>query len=111
MTESGISTAPEQVEPSIRMPLTTTSGFSFCFDSSHGVPLNANPLMLVTEVGIVIVLRLLQYSKALPPILVTEFGIVIDVRLVQKLNASELMLVTESGIVIAEMLVQDLKAL
>ncbi len=39
--------------------------------------------MLVTELGIVTLVRLLQYSKAESPMLVTELGIVTLVRLLQ----------------------------
>jgi hypothetical protein len=43
--------------------------------------------MLVTLLGIVIDVRLVQFSNAQEPMLVTLLGIVIDVRLVQPLNA------------------------
>ena len=43
--------------------------------------------MLVTEEGIEILLNFEQPSKLDPPMLVTELGIVIEVRLVQSLNA------------------------
>lgn len=39
--------------------------------------------ILVTESGIVIEVRLVQFQNAWSPILVTEFGIVIEVRLEQ----------------------------
>ncbi len=55
--------------------------------------------MLVTELGIVTLVRLLQSSKALFPMLVTELGIVTLVRLLQFLKALFPMLVTELGIV------------
>ena len=40
-------------------------------------------MILVTELGIVIDVKLLQPLKAYPPILVTELGIVIDVKPLQ----------------------------
>ena len=43
--------------------------------------------MLVTELGMVIDVSLLQYENAEPPIVVTEFGIEIDVSLLQLSNA------------------------
>ena len=55
--------------------------------------------MLVTEDGIVILVRLLQPLKAYDPMLVTEEGIVILVRLLQPLKAAYPMLVTVDGIV------------
>ena len=43
--------------------------------------------MLVTLSGIVILVKLLQYSNALDPIIVTLFGIVMLVKPVQPENA------------------------
>ena len=43
--------------------------------------------MLVTLSGIVMLVRLLQYSNALSPMLVTPSGIVMLVRLLQPRNA------------------------
>ena len=40
----------------------------------------------VTELGIVIEVRLLQYSKALSPIEVTELGMATDVKALQQLK-------------------------
>ena len=51
--------------------------------------------ILVTELGIVTEVRLLQPEKAPYPILVTELGIVTDVKLLQLEKAYFLMLVTE----------------
>ena len=57
VTVSGIVTSPEQVEASIRIPFTTTSGSSFCLFSNHFVRLNASSPILVTVSGILIVSR------------------------------------------------------
>ena len=54
--------------------------------------------MLVTELGIVTLVRPEQYLNAPSPILFTEFGIVTLVRLEQTENAKPPMLVTEFGI-------------
>ena len=67
--------------------------------------------MLVTDLGIVIDVRLLQFSKAPIPMLVTDSGIVTDVRLLQLSKRPLSMLVTESGIVIDARFVQLEKAL
>ena len=58
----------------------------------------ASDPILVTESGIVMLVRLLQPLKALLPILVTESGIVMLVRLLQPSKAPYPILVTESGI-------------
>ena len=67
--------------------------------------------ILVTLLGIVILVRLVQFLKAPSPILVTPSGIVILVRLVQPLKALFPMLVTLSPIVTLVRLVQPSKAL
>ena len=54
--------------------------------------------ILVTELGIVTLVRLVQPSNALHPILVTESGIVTLVMLLQPLKALYPIFVTESGI-------------
>ena len=87
VTLSGIVTFPEQVLPSMRMPLTTTSGFSSLFAVSHDVRSNASEPMLVTLSGIVMPVRLVQLENALEPMLVTPSVIVILVRLVHSENA------------------------
>ena len=50
--------------------------------------------MLVTELGIITLVRLLQFLNALSTMLVTELGIVTLVRLLHPLNAQLPMLVT-----------------
>jgi hypothetical protein len=55
--------------------------------------------MLVTELGIVTLVRLLHPEKAQSPMLVTELGIVTLVILLQSEKAQSPMLVTELGIV------------
>ena len=64
-------------------------------------------MILVTELGSVIDVRLVQPEKAPPPILVTELGIVIDVRLVQPEKVPSPIFVTELGIVIDVRLVHS----
>jgi len=54
----------------------------------------AQPPMLVTLLGIVMLLNLLQLTKAYSPIVVTLSGMIILVRLLQSLNASEPIFVT-----------------
>ena len=49
-----------------------------CVSPVH--PEKAQSPILVTELGIVTEVRLLQLKKAQPPILVTELGIVTEVR-------------------------------
>lgn len=57
--------------------------------------------MLVTELGIVTLVKARQYSKAPLPMFVTEFGIVTLVKPLQPENALRPMLVTEFGIFVA----------
>ena len=87
VTPSGMTTSPEQVVPSIRIPFTITKGFSFCFWLNQGVPLNVLFPMLVTLSGMVIEVRLVQPENASYLILVTLSGMVMEVRLVQSENA------------------------
>ena len=56
--------------------------------------------IVVTESGIVILVRLEQFSNAEYPIFVTELGIVILVRLEQPENVNLSILLTELGIII-----------
>ena len=72
----------------------------------NGHPSNALSPIDVTEFGIVIDARLVQFQNAPLPIDVTESGIVIDARLVQSLNTLLPIDVTASGIVIEVSLVQ-----
>ena len=92
-TVSGIITSPVQVEASIRIPFTTTKGFSSCFAFSHGVPEKASLSILVTLSGIVTETRLEQPKNASLPILVTLSGIVTETRLEQ----SEKLLILVTG--------------
>ena len=62
-------------------------------------PLNAEPSMLVTLLGIAILVRPVQPLKAEEPMLVTLLGISMLVRPVQPLKAEEAMLITPSGMV------------
>ena len=62
--------------------------------------------MSVTEEGISIEVRLLQYSKVFAFIFVTEGGMAIEVRLLQPWNARCPMFVTEAGISIEVSLLQ-----
>ena len=54
----------------------------------------------MTEFGIVMEVKLLQYSKARSKMLETELGIITEDNLEQLLNAQPSILVTEFGIVI-----------
>ena len=83
VTLSGITTLSVQVVPSIKIPFTTTNGFSSCFSVNHGVPEKAESPILVTLSGIVIAVKLVQPEKAYSSIYSTLSGIVIDVKLVQ----------------------------
>ena len=56
--------------------------------------------MLVTELGMVTLVRLLQALNASFPMLVTELGMVTLVRLLQPENEYHPMLVTELGIIV-----------
>ena len=60
---------------------------------------NAKPPMLVTLLGIVMLVKLLQSPNAPLPMLVTLLGIVMLVKLLQLLNTPSAMLVTLFGIV------------
>ena len=60
VTSFGIVTSPEQVVPSIKIPFTITNGLSFCLLFNQAVPENADPPMLVTLLGIVMLAKLLQ---------------------------------------------------
>ena len=80
VTPSGMTTSPEQAFPSMSISLTTTSGFSCFFASSHGVCENALLPMLVTLSGIAASVRAEQPENALLPMLVTLSAIVISVR-------------------------------
>ena len=60
----GMLTAPVAVLPSIKIPFTTTNGFSSCFALNQGVFANASPPINVTLSGIVTLARLVQSSKA-----------------------------------------------
>ena len=75
-------------------------------------PLNAPAPILVTELGIVMEVRLVQVANALMLIKVNEafVGNVTEVRAVQFRNACEPILVTEFGIVIEGRLVQSRNA-
>ncbi len=64
--------------------------------------------MLVTELGILILVKLSQSAKAAIPMLVTELEILILVKLVQRPKAELPMLVTELGILILFKLLQSL---
>ena len=55
-------------------------------------------LMLVTELGMVMLVRPVQLLNAAAPMVVTELGMVMLVRLVQPSNADSPMVVTELGI-------------
>ena len=57
VTPSGMIALSVQVLPSIRIPLTTTSGFSFHLAASHGVSPKAFTPMLVTLSGMEISVR------------------------------------------------------
>ena len=83
VTPSGMTTSPEQVVPSIRIPFTITKESSSCFWLNQDVPSNAPSPMLVTLYGMVMEVRLEQLENALLPILVKLSGMVIEVRLVQ----------------------------
>ena len=61
---------------------------------------NARSFIVVTELGIVADVRLVQPSKAPHSIFVTELGIVISVKPVQPEKASSQIPVTESGIIL-----------
>ena len=65
--------------------------------------------MLVTLLGIVTLVRLVQPENAQSPMLVTLLGIVTLVRLVQSENAASPMLVTLLGIVTLVRLVQPVE--
>ena len=56
--------------------------------------------MLVTELGMVTLVRPVQPEKAPPPMLVTELGMVTLVKPVQPEKATNPMLVTELGMVV-----------
>ena len=58
-------------------------------------PKNAESPIIVTELGIVIDVKPLQFLNAALPIEVTELGIVIDVKPLQPENAKEPIFVTE----------------
>ena len=83
VTPSGIVTFPEQVVPSIKIPFTITSGFSFCLLVNQGVPENARFPMLVTLLGISMLVKLLHQENAFSPMHVTLPGIVMSVKLLQ----------------------------
>ena len=61
VTSFGIVTSPEQAVPSIKIPFTITSEFSFCLLVNQGVPENADPPMLVTLLGISMLAKLRQF--------------------------------------------------
>ena len=65
--------------------------------------------MLVTEFGISMLVKLVQFAKADLPMLVTEFGISILVRLEQPLNTKSDIEVMLSGILIEVRLLQSPK--
>ena len=58
--------------------------------------------MLVSESGIVMLLRLVQSQNVLEPMLVSESGIVMLLRLVKLRNVQEPMVLTPSSITISE---------
>ena len=58
--------------------------------------------MLVTELGIVTEVRLLQPKNANSPILLTDSGMVTEVRLLHSENANSPILITDSGILYGE---------
>ena len=64
----------------------------------------------VTELGIIIEVKPVQFLKAVLPIDVTELGMLIDVRLEHPKKVLSFIDVTESGMVIEVKLVQFLKA-
>ena len=66
--------------------------------------------MIVTLVGMVMLVRLLQFWNAQSPMIVTLFGMVMLVRLLQFRNAPAPMLVTVSGIFILVRLLHPLNA-
>ena len=80
---SGIVTSPEQVVPSIKIPFTITSGFFCCLLFNQAVPENADSLMLVTLLGIVMFAKLVQPENAPVSMLVILSGILILVKPVQ----------------------------
>ena len=83
VTSFGIVTSPEQAVPSIKIPFTITSGFSFCLLVNQGVPENAPSPMLVTLLGISMLVKLLHQENAFSPMHVTLPGIVMSVKLLQ----------------------------
>ena len=111
VTLLGMITFPLLVAPSINILLTITSEFSMRLFLSYFVPLKAHPPILVTLAGIVMFVRLVQFSNAQPPMLVTLSGIVMLLRLTQPLNVDSPILVTLSGSVMLSRLVQPQNAI
>ena len=87
VTPSGITTLlPLNSFASIRMPFTTTSGFSVTLLLSHLVSANANPPMLSTVSGIFKASSSVQPLNAPTSISVTLSGIFTDVSDEQRAN-------------------------
>ena len=86
-------------EPVLKLLLAADGGFSLLHIKTGEQPEKASSPMLVTLLGMVTEVRLLQSRKASEPMLVTLFGMVTEVRPRQYWKALSPMLVTLLGMV------------